>query len=175
MFSLFSAARPILIQLAVDKYISPNSNSVDSLTSFLINNLNFSFSLFMLMIFIFLIFESIFQFFFIYKSNHISQLVIKDIRSDLFKKILNFKISYFDNNPIGRTVTRVISDIEAIGAMFSQGILSIFGDLFKIIIIVLWMLFSNWKLALLGLSFFPVLIFSTMVFQRLMKKTFEKD
>ena len=174
LFSLFSTARPILIQLAVDKYISPNSNSVDSLTSFLINNLNFSFSLFMLMIFIFLIIESIFQFFFIYKSNHISQLVIKDIRSDLFKKILNFKISYFDNNPIGRTVTRVISDIEAIGAMFSQGILSIFGDLFKIIIIVLWMLFSNWKLALLGLSFFPVLIFSTMVFQRLMKKTFEK-
>ena len=174
LFSLFSTARPILIQLAVDKYISPNSNSVDSLTSFLINNLNFSFSLFMLMIFIFLIFESIFQFFFIYKSNHISQLVIKDIRSDLFKKILNFKISYFDNNPIGRTVTRVISDIEAIGAMFSQGILSVFGDLFKIIIIVLWMLFSNWKLALLGLSFFPVLIFSTMVFQRLMKKTFEK-
>ena len=88
----------------------------------------------------------------------------------IFLKILNFKISYFDNNPIGRTVTRVISDIEAIGAMFSQGILSIFGDLFKIIIIVLWMLFSNWKLALLGLSFFPVLIFSTMVFQRLMKK-----
>ena len=173
LFSLFSTARPILIQLAVDKYISPNSNSVDSLTSFLINNLNFSFSLFMLMIFIFLIIESIFQFFFIYKSNHISQLVIKDIRSDLFKKILNFKISYFDNNPIGRTVTRVISDIEAIGAMFSQGILSVFGDLFKIIIIVLWMLFSNWKLALLGLSFFPVLIFSTMVFQRLMKKTFE--
>jgi len=174
LFSLFSAARPILIQLAVDKYISPSSNSVDSLTTFFINNLNFSFSLFMLMIFIFLIIESVFQFFFIYKSNHISQLVIKDIRSDLFKKVLNFKISYFDNNPIGRTVTRVISDIEAIGAMFSQGILSVFGDLFKIIIIILWMLFSNWKLALLGLSFFPVLIFSTMVFQRLMKKTFEK-
>ncbi|MBH75828.1 MAG: antibiotic ABC transporter ATP-binding protein [Flavobacteriales bacterium] len=174
LFSLFSAARPILIQLAVDKYISPNSNSVDSLTGLLINNLNFSFSLFMLMIFIFLIIESVFQFFFIYKSNHISQLVIKDIRSDLFKKILNFKISYFDSNPIGRTVTRVISDIEAIGAMFSQGILSVFGDLFKIIIIVLWMLFSNWKLALLGLSFFPLLIFSTMVFQRLMKKTFEE-
>ncbi len=174
LFSLFSAARPILIQLAVDKYISPTSDSVDSLTSFLINNFNFSFSLFMLMIFIFLIIESIFQFLFIYKSNHISQLVIKDIRTYLFKKILNFKISYFDSNPIGRTVTRVISDIEAIGAMFSQGILSVFGDIFKIIIIVLWMLFSNWKLALLGLSFFPVLIFSTIVFQRLMKKTFEK-
>ena len=174
LFSLFSTARPILIQLAVDKYISPNSNSVDSLTSFFIDNLNFSFSLFMLIIFIFLLIESVFQFFFLYKSNHISQLVIKDIRSDLFKKILSFKISYFDNNPIGRTVTRVISDIEAIGAMFSQGILSVFGDLFKIIIIVLWMLFSNWKLALLGLSFFPILIFSTMVFQRFMKRTFEK-
>ena len=169
---MFSTARPILIQLAVDKYISPNSNSVDSLTSFLINNLNFSFSLFMLMIFIFLIIESIFQFFFIYKSNHISQLVIKDIRSDLFKKILNFKISYFDNNPIGRTVTRVISDIEAIGAMFSQGILSIFGDLFKIIIIVLWMLFSNWKLALLGLSFFSSINFFNHGISKINEKNF---
>ena len=173
MFSLFSTARPILIQLAVDKYISPIPNSVDSLTSFLINNLNFSFSLFMLMIFIFLIIESIFQFFFIYKSNHISQLVIKDIRSDLFKKILNFKISYFDNNPIGRTVTRVISDIEAIGAMFSQGILSVFGDLFKIIIIVLWMLFSNLKLALLGLSFSSINFFNYGI-SKVNEKTFEK-
>ena len=65
LFSLFSTARPILIQLAVDKYISPNSNSIDSLTSFLINNLNFSFSLFMLMIFIFLILNQFFNFLYI--------------------------------------------------------------------------------------------------------------
>ncbi len=127
----------------------------------------------MLIVLAFLLLESLIQFFFIYKSNHIAQLVIKDIRYNLFQKILKFKVSYFDNTPTGRIITRVISDIEAIGSMFSQGFLSIFGDAFKIIIIIIWMIFSNWKLALLSLSFFPILIFSTAIFQKLMKKTFE--
>ena len=173
LFSIFSAGKPILIQLAFDKYIAPPSSELDNFTKFFIDSFSFSFSFFMLIIFVFLLLESVIQFLFIYNSNYISQLVIKDIRNDLFKKILKFKISYFDNTPTGRIITRVISDIEAVGAMFSQGVLSIFGDLFKIIIIIIWMCFSNWKLAFISLSFFPFLIFSTIVFQKLMKKTFE--
>ena len=174
LFSIFSAGKPVLIQLAFDKYIAPPSSELDSFTKFFIENISFSFSIFMLIIFLVLLLEALIQFFFIYTSNYIAQLVIKDIRSDLFEKILKFKISYFDSTPTGRIITRVISDIEAIGSMFSQGILSIFGDVFKIIIITSWMLFSNWKLAIVSLSFFPILIFSTIVFQKLMKKTFEK-
>ncbi len=173
LFSIFSAGRPVLIQLAFDKYIAPPSSEIHGLTKFFIENITFSFSYFMLIVLAFLLLESLIQFFFIYKSNHIAQLVIKDIRYNLFQKILKFKISYFDNTPTGRIITRVISDIEAIGSMFSQGFLSIFGDTFKIIIIIIWMIFSNWKLALLSLSFFPILIFSTAIFQKLMKKTFE--
>ena len=173
LFAIFSAGKPVLIQLAFDKYIAPPSSELDSITKFFIENFSFSFSIFMLIIFGFLLLESLIQFFFIYNSNYIAQLVIKDIRNDLFAKVLKFKISYFDNTPTGRIITRVVSDIEAIGAMFSQGILSIFGDIFKIIIIIIWMFFSNWKLAFISLSFFPVLIFSTIVFQKLMKKTFE--
>ena len=174
VFSIFSTARPVLIQLAFDTYISPSSNNQNSVTSFFVDNFSISFPSFMLIIFLFLFLEAFIQFFFIYKSNFIAQLVIKDIRNDLFKKILNFKVAYFDNNPIGKVITRVISDIEAVGLMFSQGILSIFGDLFKILIIVSWMFFSNWKLAIVSLSFFPFLIFSTIIFQKLMKKTFER-
>ena len=173
LFSIFSAGRPVLIQLAFDKYIAPPSSEIHGLTKFFIENITFSFSYFMLIVLAFLLLESLIQFFFIYKSNHIAQLVIKDIRYNLFQKILKFKVSYFDNTPTGRIITRVISDIEAIGSMFSQGFLSIFGDAFKIIIIIIWMIFSNWKLALLSLSFFPILIFSTAIFQKLMKKTFE--
>ena len=174
LFSIFSAARPVLIQLAFDIYISPPLNNQNAVTSFFVDNFSISFSLFMLVIFLFLFLEAFIQFFFIYKSNLIAQLVIKDIRNDLFNKILNFKIAYFDNTPIGKVITRVISDIEAVGLMFSQGILSIFGDLFKILIIVTWMFFSNWKLAIVSLSFFPFLIFSTIIFQKFMKKTFER-
>ena len=174
LFSIFSAARPVLIQLAFDIYISPSSNNHNAVTSFFVDNFSISFFSFMLIIFLFLFLEAFIQFFFIYKSNFIAQLVIKDIRNDLFNKILNFKVAYFDNNPIGKVITRVISDIEAVGLMFSQGILSIFGDIFKILIIVSWMIFSNWKLAIVSLSFFPFLIFSTIIFQKLMKKTFER-
>ncbi|MEC8537694.1 MAG: ABC transporter ATP-binding protein [Bacteroidota bacterium] len=174
LFSIFSAARPVLIQLAFDIYIAPPSNNHNAVTSFFVDNFSISFSSFMLIIFLFLFLEAFIQFFFIYKSNFIAQLVIKDIRNDLFNKILNFKVAYFDNTPIGKVITRVISDIEAVGLMFSQGILSIFGDLFKILIIVTWMFFSNWKLAIVSLSFFPFLIFSTIVFQKYMKKTFER-
>ncbi len=172
--SVFSAGRPILIQLAFDKYISPPLSEIDSFTKFFIDHLSISFSFFMFFIVLCLLLESLLQFVFIYKSNHIAQLIIKDFRYTLFDKILKFKISYFDKTPIGKMITRVISDIEAIGSMFSQGVLSIFGDIFKIIIIIVWMFFSNWKLALLGLSFFPVLIFFTAIFQKLMKTTFEK-
>jgi len=173
LFAIFSAGRPVLIQLVFDKYISAPSHELDGLAKFFIENISLAFSSFMLIIFGFLVLESLIQFYFIYKSNYIAQLVIKDVRNDLFEKILKFKISYFDNTPTGRIITRVVSDIEAIGAMFSQGVLSIFGDIFKIIIIVFWMFFSNYKLALISLSFFPVLIFSTIIFQKLMKKTFE--
>ena len=173
LFAIFSAGRPVLIQLVFDKYISPPSQGLDGLVQFFIENVSLTFSSFMLIIFGFLVLESLIQFYFIYKSNYLAQLVIKDVRNDLFEKILKFKMSYFDNTPTGRIITRVVSDIEAVGAMFSQGVLSIFGDIFKIIIIVFWMVFSNYKLALISLSFFPVLIFSTIIFQKLMKKTFE--
>ena len=116
LFSIFSAARPVLIQLAFDIYISPSSNNHNAVTSFFVDNFSISFFSFMLIIFLFLFLEAFIQFFFIYKSNFIAQLVIKDIRNDLFNKILNFKVAYFDNNPIGKVITRVISDISIAAA-----------------------------------------------------------
>jgi len=129
---------------------------------------------FIIIIFFVLLLESICQFLFIQKSNYLAQLVIKDIRADLFRQILSFRIRYFDKHPTGQTLTRIVSDIEAIGQIFSQGLLVVFADLFKILLIVLFMFLMNWKLALISLSFFPFLIIVTIIFQRLMKKSFQK-
>ena len=135
IFSILSASRPMLIQIAFDKYMNSGNSGNEILRSIMYYCPDSLFD-FIAIIFFFLFLESICQFLFIQKSNYLAQLVIRDIRSDLFSKILDFRIQYFDKNPTGRTLTRVVSDIEAIGQIFSQGLLVVFADLFKISLIV---------------------------------------
>tara|TARA_B110000977_G_scaffold98108_1_gene129125 strand:- start:651 stop:2183 length:1533 start_codon:yes stop_codon:yes gene_type:complete len=119
--------------------------------------------------------EAIFQFVFMYAANWIGQSVIKDIRGKLFEKILSFKLKYFDQTPIGALVTRTVSDIETIAEIFSQGILVIFSDLFKIILIASWMFSRSVMLSCIALAVFPVLIWATKYFQTAMKSAFEDE
>jgi len=119
--------------------------------------------------------ESIFQFLFVYVANWIGQSVIKDIREGLYRKILSFRLKYFDNTPIGALVTRSVSDIETIAEIFSQGVLVVFSDLFKIAIILVWMFSNDVNLSLITLAVFPILIWATKYFQRAMKSAFEDE
>ena len=116
LLGVISVCRPILIEYTVDKYILGRNPEM------LLN-----FTLIMVGL---LLLESLFQFFFVFMANWIGQSVIRDIRQQLFKKILSFRLKYFDNTPIGVLVTRSVSDIETIAEIFSQGILVIFSDLF---------------------------------------------
>ena len=157
-FGLLSTIRPLLIQYAFDNYIL-NSNTEKLLNIIII-------------IFIFLFFEALFQFVFIYQSNYLAQKIIKNLRANLFDKIISFQVRYFDSNQIGKTITRLVSDIEAISSIFSQGLLVIFGDLFKVCLIITCMFFVNWRLALISLAFLPFLILATILFQKHMKQAF---
>ena len=157
-FGLLSTIRPLLIQYAFDNYIL-NSNTEKLLNIIII-------------IFIFLLFEALFQFVFIYQSNYLAQKIIKNLRANLFDKIISFQVRYFDSNQIGKTITRLVSDIEAISSIFSQGLLVIFGDLFKVCLIITCMFFVNWRLALISLAFLPFLILATILFQKHMKQAF---
>ncbi len=123
----------------------------------------------------FLIVESIFQFLFSYYAGWLGQMVIKDIRLDLKKHLLSFRMDYFDNTPIGTLVTRIVSDIEAIAAVFSQGVLTFIGDLSKIVLIVGFMFYTDWKLTLICLVVFPLLLVATKFFQKFMKASFEDE
>ena len=122
-----------------------------------------------------LILESLGQFGFMYAANWLDQSIIKDIRIELFDKLQSFKLGFYDRTPIGQLVTRVVSDIETIAQIFSQGILVIFGDLFRIVIMLGAMFFYfNPILVLISLSIIPVLFIATRWFQRGIKGAFQR-
>ena len=157
--SIFSTISPYLLKLVIDDYIVPKNYD------------GFRFIIFLM--FLILVFEVIFQFIFIYYANWFGQKIIKDIRVVLFKKILNFKMSYFDNTPVGRLVTRSVSDIEVIASIFSQGLFMIVADFLKMGFVVLIMLVLNWQLSLIVFSILPIIIYATKIFQKSMKRAFE--
>lgn len=119
VLAVVSVARPLLIQVAVNKNIETKDElGLFHITMWLIG---------------ILILETILQYVFTYYGNLVGQNIIKDIRNEVFKHVVDFKSKYFDQTPIGRLVTRTVSDIETVAEMFSAGILVILGDLLKII------------------------------------------
>ena len=158
---LLSVARPIIIEYTVDNFIiGKNPQMLLKYTLIMIG---------------LLFLESIFQFLFVYVANWIGQSVIKDIREKLYKKILSFRLKYFDRTPIGALVTRSVSDIETIAEIFSQGVLVVFSDLFKIVVILIWMFSNDVALSLITLAVLPLLVWATKYFQRAMKSAFEDE
>ena len=126
------------------------------------------FKITLLLVFL-LVVESLVQFFYIYWANWLGQSVIRDLRMQVYNHILNFKQKYFDNTPIGTLVTRVISDIETIADIFSQGLLVIIGDILKLLVVLVVMFATDWRLTLFSLASIPVLIVATYWFKRSIK------
>ena len=110
---------------------------------------------------------------FIYYANWLGQNVVKDMRIRLFSHLLQFRMKFFNKQPVGKLVTRVVSDIETIESIFSQGLFTIISDLLKMAVIASVMLWVNWKLALIVFGVLPILIYATKVFQKAMKTAFQ--
>lgn len=120
-----------------------------------------------------LIVETVVQYFQAYWTSWLGQAVTFDLRQKLYTKVLAFKLRYFDRTPIGTLVTRVISDIETIDDIFSQGLLMIMGDILKLLVVVIVMFVYNWKLALLSMIPIPLLLWSTNVFKNSIQHSFQ--
>ncbi|MCF6359131.1 MAG: ABC transporter ATP-binding protein/permease [Cyclobacteriaceae bacterium] len=121
-----------------------------------------------------LVFQAIIQYFHTYLSGWVGQYIIKDIRVKLYKHLINLKLSFFDKTPIGRLVTRVISDIETLSDVFSQGLAAIVGDLLQLFFIIGFMLYADWRMALVSLITFPIMLFATYVFKEKIKVSFNQ-
>ena len=160
LLSLFSVARPILLQEIVNTYFE-NKDKEGLLY----------FSLLMCM---FLFGEVFLQFIFIYKVNWLGQHIIKDIRVQLQKHMLQFKMAYFDKSSVGKLVTRLVSDTETIAQFFGQGLFMIISDLLKMSVVAIAMLWMNWKLALIAFTILPILIYATKIFQIAIKSAFQE-
>lgn len=158
--AVFGAIRPYMVKNVVDVYIAKAD----------LNGL----SIYVALMALVLILEVSSQFFFTYIASWLGQNIIKDIRTTLFNKMLKFRLSYFDNEPVGKLITRNVSDIENIASIFSQGLFMIVGDVLKMLVVLGIMTWMNWKLTIIVLVAMPILLYATRVFQKHMKVAFEE-
>lgn len=158
--SVFAALRPYLLKQTVDGYIKTHDQH--------------GLLLYITFMGIVLLAEVFSQYYFVYWANWLGQDIVKDIRTKLFKHILSFRMKYFDHVPVGQLVTRSVSDIEAIARIFSQGLFMIISDLMKMIVVLFFMFYMNWKLTWIVIVAMPILVFFTRIFQRKMQVAFEE-
>jgi ATP-binding cassette subfamily B multidrug efflux pump len=119
-----------------------------------------------------LIAQALVQYLHTFLSGWLGQYVIRDIRIKLYKHLLSLRLKFFDRTPIGRLVTRTISDVETLAEVFSQGLAAMVGDLLQLIFILALMFYTDWRLALVSLATFPILILSTYIFKEKVKVAF---
>ncbi|HEY0246289.1 MAG TPA: ABC transporter ATP-binding protein [Mucilaginibacter sp.] len=152
--------QPILIQKTLDDYIL-----VD----------NYKGLLFMVELMIGqLIIQTVAQYYQTYMTNALGQSVIRDLRIDIFNHITSLRLKYFDRTPIGMLITRTVSDLETIADIFSEGLISIMGDMLLVVAVIAYMLIQDWKLALITLIPMPFLFASTYVFKEAIKSSFQE-
>lgn len=158
--SAFSPVRPWITQYALDNYVlKKDMNGLAFITSVLVGVL---------------IIQFILQFIYTTLTNLLGQEVILQLRKDLYKRLLEFKLSFFDKTAVGTMVTRIVSDMETIADIFSDGLILIISDLLQVVIIVGVMIFISPKLALISLVTIPVLLYATRIFQIKIKNVFKE-
>ncbi len=153
-----SPLRPYLVQLTIDKAIRiPNTTLLLWLSFAMVAAL---------------MVEAALSYFASWLTTWVGQGVIRDLRTQLFDRLSQTRISFFDHQPVGNLVTRTISDIENIADVFSQGFLEIMGDLLKISVIVAWMFWLDVRLTLLAISTLPILLLATYIFKNAIRSSF---
>ncbi|KYG76678.1 ABC transporter ATP-binding protein [Roseivirga echinicomitans] len=150
--------RPYIVQLSIDTYV-PQGDYAGLMTMLII-------------LVIHLVVLAIVQYAHTYLSGWVGQTIIKDIRIKLYEHLLKLKLKFFDKTPIGRLVTRNVSDIETLSNVFSEGIAALIGDLLQLVFIMGFMFYLDWRLTLISLATLPLLIFSTYIFKEKIKVTF---
>lgn len=159
LLAAVAPALPLLVEYTLDHYIL--SGKGEGLTNMLI------------LMFALLIAQTIIRYFHTLMTNTLGQSVIRDIRIQVFNHITNLRLKYFDNTPIGRLITRTISDLETIANIFSEGLIQIIGDLLQLVVILGVMFYTDWRLTLVVLIPMPLMIAATYIFKEAMKSAFQ--
>ncbi len=158
LLAVLTPLRPYLIQITVDNYIlEGNFGGLVNLTLIMVA---------------LLVLQAIVQYLHTYFSGWLGQYIIRDIRIKLYKHLLQLRLKFFDNTPIGRLVTRNVSDVETLSDVFSEGLAAMAGDLLQLIFILALMFYTDWELTLVILSTLPFLFLTTYIFKEKIKVAF---
>jgi ATP-binding cassette subfamily B protein len=114
------------------------------------------------------------RYYFMYIIADLGQSVVQNLRIKTFNHIVRLRMRYFDQTPIGTSITRTINDIQAINEVFTQGVIAIIADLLSIIAILAIMFMTSWRLTLISLIVFPLLIGATWIFKEKVKMSYTR-
>lgn len=158
LLGILGPLRPLLIQFTLDEHVAHGNYAGLIQIMVLLTAL--------------LAVQSVVQYIHTYLSGRIGQFIIRDIRVKLYEHLIKHRLQFFDRTPIGRLVTRTISDVESLADVFSEGLAAMAGDLLQIIFILGFMFWTDWKLALISLSTVPFMLIATYIFKEKIKVAF---
>jgi ATP-binding cassette subfamily B multidrug efflux pump len=160
LMAVLGALRPLLVQYAIDDKITKKDEvGLLWLTLLLVAML---------------LLQTIFQFFQGYITQVLGQNVVRDLRRKTYSFLLRAKLVYFDKTPVGTVVTRTVSDIETIADNFSEGLITISGDILQIVLILIIMFYKSWELSLVSLSVLPLLLIAANIFKNRVNESFQR-
>ena len=168
LLAVLSPLRPFLIQVTINDYIRKGAAPGLSLKQRMEEMIIWV----TILQIVLLLIETVARFYFSFITAWLGQTVVRDLRIDVYKKILGLNLSQFDKTPIGTLTTRTINDIEAINDIFSDGLIPIIADLLSILSVLLFMFLVDWRLTLVCLAPFPFLILATWLFKESVNKSF---
>lgn len=152
---------PYLMQIAIDSHIIPGElEGLGLIAAFLVFAL---------------IGEFVFAYFEEYRIQMIGQHVMHDLRQTLFSHLQRLDVQYFDKNPVGRLMTRVMGDVQVLNELFTSGVITVFGNLLSILGIMVAMLLYNWKLACVTFTVIPIIFGATLVYQIYSRRAFREQ
>jgi ATP-binding cassette subfamily B protein len=166
--AVISPIRPWLIQITINKGMQPGAQ-----VWFLKGAAEVIIGITVIQLAILLV-ETICRFIFTFFTASLGQMVVRDMRVATYQKVINLNLSQFDKTPIGTLTTRTINDIESINDIFSDGLIPIIADLLSIIAVLSYMFYVDWRLTLICMTPFPLLIISTYFFKESVSKSFTR-
>ena len=156
--SMLQLAQPYLMKLAIDRYIATSDVAgMDRIALLFLGILLGSFAL---------------EYVQTYVLQHTGQRIMFDLRAEIYGHLQRLDVSYYDRNPVGRMMTRVTTDVDALNDLFTSGVVSVFGDIFTLAGIMIVLLAMDWRLALVAFSVLPLIVVITQWFRRQVRDSY---
>jgi len=165
---------PYLVKVAIDRYLAPTKSTHSGLSNWLSPRPITGIAQISLIYLGLLIFGFVLDFLKTYFVQWVGQKIMFDLRSQIFRHLQRMHVAFYDKNPVGRLVTRVTTDVDALNEMFTSGLDAIFEDVFVLAGIVGVMLWMNWKLALITFAVLPLIVVATKIFRDRVRDSYRR-